>query len=559
MTKISSKGIKQQVERILDESHEQTVSVIIQLGYPERFEESLRYAADEELQRDVVTRVTELLPSPIPQEKRGTAKRKIDGHTHQEELEHFSVRLPLARARRQYEQYDARIAAQGKPLKNALDSSVKPFAAIQSESLNLLARACACPSITASRLARRSDAACGRPKPLWLSRALSIEVDRDDLAGLSQALNATAVFPNRPIQLPPKWQTINRPPALERYATHTWGLEKTGALACWGVFGAQGKGVKVAVLDTGIDRLHPDLKMRLVDFAEFDRLGNKTSGGLDAALDDHGHGTHVCGIIAGGCASGCWIGMAPQAQLLVARVLSKTGGTDAQILAGMEWAVEQGADVINLSLGDLSFVPDVLDTYTAAIFNARTAGIPMIAAMGNDGNQTSGAPANDYFALAVGATNVDDQIAGFSAGRTQVITRSAVFDDRHLPFVYSKPELSAPGVDIFSASPAGAWKYLSGTSMAAPHVAGAMALLLGHASHPERLESDLRALQGAARVRTLNALLMGSVKPLGEAGQDQRFGWGRLDVLHAYSNAVKLGYLPAPACAPAIPPEMDSV
>lgn len=296
----------------------------------------------------------------------------------------------------------------------------------------------------------------------------------------------------------------------------------------------------MAVLDTGVNAGHPDLEGKVHDFARFDQRGQLVAQGVDQAKDFDGHGTHVCGTIVGGNASGRWIGMAPQARLLVARVLDPSGGTDEQILKGIEWAVASGADVINLSLGDLNWSPDVMDTYTAALLRARQAGALVVAAIGNDGHQTSGGPGNDLYALSVGATDIDDRIAAFSGGRTHVIEQSGAIDARYLPVVYAKPDLSAPGVDVYSSLKA-AWEYESGTSMAAPHVAGAAALLLSRL-RPGR-NTPLRRLAADVRTETLETLLMGSAVDLGENGQDHRYGFGRLSVLAAFSRAVDLKYL----------------
>ena len=91
-----------------------------------------------------------------------------------------------------------------------------------------------------------------------------------------------------------------------------------------------------------------------------------------------------------------------------------------------------------------------------------------MAAIGNEGGQTTGSPGNDLFALSVGATDPNDRAAGFSGGRTQLLRESEYFDDQYLPLPYSKPELSAPGVAVYSCVPKGKWKSFSGTSMATP-------------------------------------------------------------------------------------------
>ncbi len=175
--------------------------------------------------------------------------------------------------------------------------------------------------------------------------------------------------------------------------------------------------------------------------------------------------------------------------------------------------------------------------YTEAILSCLTAGIPVVAAIGNEGEQTTGSPGNDLFALSVGATDPRDRTAGFSGGRTQIIRESDFIDERFLPLAYSKPDLSAPGVAIFSSVPGGGWKAFNGTSMATPHVAGAIALLLSATSIREK-ES------GVQKAFLVQDLITGSVDDLGESGQDQRFGFGRLDVLRAVDFAYQRGYGP---------------
>ena len=373
---------------------------------------------------------------------------------------------------------------------------------------------------------------------LWSSASVVMNVSKDDLANLpKQVSGIRGIFPNRSVSIPPIMEISPQqlPESVKDNKTSTWGLEAIGALAVWGAYGAEGQGVKVAVLDTGMDPNHPDLagRMATADWAEFGPGGNRIPN--STPRDSAKHGTHCCGIVAGGGNSGRWIGVAPAAALAAGMVLPGGGGTDAQILAGLEWAIGRGVDVISMSLGGLQLGPEVLDIYTRTMIRANQAGIPVVVAIGNEGSQTSGSPGNDYFALTIGATDSEDRAAGFSGGRTQVVMESDFVADKYLPFVYSKPDLAAPGVAVKSCVPGNEYAVWNGTSMAAPHVAGALALLLSATNIKQDVPANERAY-------VLQDLLLGSVEELGEAGQDHRFGLGRMNILRTIGNAIELGY-----------------
>jgi len=489
--------IRRQVERLLDEQSQQTLSIIVQ-GRHEGLRQAIVEAAERAIERRAVTNAADLLPPP--------AHERLAGHK--------------AAVRR---------AADVHALRRTGIQAIEPM---QQAAF-----------VRFSRQARRSDEG-GRMRALPLAGAAAMEIDRDDLAQLPEALpQALAVFANRRVPVPPRLRATALPPEIAQRSTHAWGIEASGALASWGAFGARGQGARVAVLDTGVEPSHPDLAGKVARFAEFDARGRLVAEGVDAAWDADGHGTHVCGTIAGGRASGRWIGMAPACRLLVAKVLGKAGGTDEQILKGMEWAVAEGADVINMSLGGLSFEPSVLDTYTSALIAARQAGIPCVVSVGNEGAQTSGSPGNDYFALAVGAMDANDRVAAFSAGRTQIVEESEAIAPRNLPLVYSKPDLGAPGVQVYSCIGRQRWEHLNGTSMAAPHVAGAIALLLSRTPQAKQGAALLK-LSGWDRSDTLIQLIVGSVVDRGENGPDHRFGHGKLALLPAFGHAIDRGYLP---------------
>ncbi|MGW1728912.1 S8 family serine peptidase [Streptomyces sp. NPDC002306] len=246
--------------------------------------------------------------------------------------------------------------------------------------------------------------------------------------------------------------------------------------------GDTGQGVDVAVLDTGVDAGHPDLA---------DRIASRQSFVPDENTDDHsGHGTHVASIIAGtGAASdGKEKGVAPGARLRIGKVLDNYGsGQISYALAGMEWAaVDQHAKVINMSLGT-GQVSDGSDPLSQAVdrLSAQTGALFVVAAGNLGGPSTIGAPGAATAALTVSAVDATDSLASFSSKGPRV--------DGAL-----KPEISAPGVGIlaansqFSENGQGAYRSMSGTSMATPHVAGAAALLA--AAHPDLTGSQLKDL-----------------------------------------------------------------
>lgn len=282
-----------------------------------------------------------------------------------------------------------------------------------------------------------------------------------------------------------------------------------GAPEAW-ESGFTGKGVKVAVLDTGIDESHPDLKGAVVAKKDF-----SGSGGIQ---DVDGHGTHVASTIAGsGIASdGVNTGMAPDADLMIGKVLSDDGtGSDSDIIAGMEWAAKQGADVINMSLGSDWEESSGKDPMSKAVNRLTTEhGTLFVVAAGNSGAVDSiGYPAAASSALTIAAVDDADQLAEFSSRGPRI--DGAV-----------KPELAAPGVEIAAARSGGGTKdpYVeySGTSMATPHVAGAAAALL-------QAQPDLRPLQ-------TKAILMGSADPV--RGSVFEVGSGRLHIPSATEQEV---------------------
>ncbi|WP_351229046.1 S8 family serine peptidase [Streptomyces sp. NPDC002133] len=292
-----------------------------------------------------------------------------------------------------------------------------------------------------------------------------------------------------------------------------------GAPEVW-TAGNTGKGVDVAVLDTGVDNDHPDLADRIADSASF----VPDQGVFD---DNLGHGTHVASTIAGtGAASGGKEkGVAPGAALHIGKVLGTvcgiTGcqgqGQESWILAGMEWAArDQHAKIVSMSLGGRPSSGNDPMSQAVNKLSAETGALFVIAAGNSGAPSTVASPGAADAALTVGAVDASDQLAGFSSQGP----RSGDYG--------LKPELTAPGVDVLAArshlsAGEGYYRTMSGTSMATPHVAGAAALLA--AAHPDWTG------------RQLKDALISSTKATPQYTPYEA-GAGRLDVAAAVRNTV---------------------
>ncbi|MFD5062866.1 MULTISPECIES: S8 family serine peptidase [unclassified Streptomyces] len=272
-------------------------------------------------------------------------------------------------------------------------------------------------------------------------------------------------------------------------------LTQIGADTAW-QSGRTGKGVKVAVLDTGVDQTHVDLTGRVSEAKDFSGSGN--------TLDKVGHGTHVAATVAGSGAGapGLRSGVAPDADLIVGKVLGDDGsGSDSQVIAGMEWAVAQGAKVVNMSLG--SGPTNGQDPVTQSLEAlATSSGTLFVVSAGNSGPNIStvSAPSIAPHALSVAAVDFAGGIASFSS-------RGPSFNGT------VKPEIAAPGVNVVAAQATGtnigtvqadpAYTALSGTSMAAPHITGAAAVLAQE--HPDWTPDQLKhTLMGTATAQQTN-------------------------------------------------------
>jgi type VII secretion-associated serine protease mycosin len=281
-----------------------------------------------------------------------------------------------------------------------------------------------------------------------------------------------------------------------------WGLTKIGMPRTWqhNTGAAQ---VVVAVIDTGVDTRHPDLAANLVQ-------GASVLPGATGPDDDHGHGTHVAGVIAALGHNGVGIaGVAPRCKIMPVKVLNREGkGDTGDIVAGLLYAVNHGAKVVNMSLGGTGGSRALKD----AIEYALSKDVVVVAAMGNEGANAQEYPAGYPGVIAVGATDSSDEIASFSNFGSWI-------------------SVAAPGEDILSTLPTrdvyvtategkdNSYDVMDGTSMAAPFVAGLAALI----------RSQYPTMPAAA----VKARIERSADDLGDPGFDEQFGHGRINAARA--------------------------
>ncbi len=270
--------------------------------------------------------------------------------------------------------------------------------------------------------------------------------------------------------------------------TVDWGHAAIGINAAWAR--SRGKGALVAVLDTGVQSNHPDLDGQIVLAKDF----TNSRSGHD---DRNGHGTHCGGIIAGSDNETGIVGVAPECKLLVGKVLDDSGsGGSTGIANGIRWAVDNGAQVVSMSLGS----PGPSSVIHAAVKEAVSKGVLVIAAAGNEGTAGTGYPGSHPECVSVGAFDQTGAIAGFSSR--------------------GKVDVSAPGVQILSTVPGSKYAKMSGTSMATPYVAGVAALVVGACIAAGRSVPTPDEFRGMLRGCSIDA---------GKVGKDTTWGWGLVD------------------------------
>lgn len=319
---------------------------------------------------------------------------------------------------------------------------------------------------------------------LVLVNGRSVRIPAARLEALKNNPNILAVHEDAVVQILGK---PVKPPATQPAEVTPWGILAINA----NLVTIKGEGIKVGILDTGIDSGHPDLDVY---------GGMNFISPYKSYMDDNGHGTHVAGTVAALDNEIGVIGVGPQIELYALKALNSRGsGYLSDIIEALQWAVNNQLDVVNMSLGTDSDSP----VFREAIGKAADAGLIMVAAAGNDGRDVD-YPAAYEKVMAVAAVDIDSEIAYFSSPGPQV-------------------DISAPGVAVLSTVRGGKYATYSGTSMAAPHVTGTVALIMdasGSDGWPKMTyESVLNRITGTA----------------GQLGDENDYGAGLIDA----SEAVK--------------------
>jgi subtilisin family serine protease len=278
-----------------------------------------------------------------------------------------------------------------------------------------------------------------------------------------------------------------------------WGIFSTNTDRAWSILNSSME-IKVAIVDTGVDYNHPDLKNRVLRELGYNFINNSRD-----VMDDNWHGTHVAGIIAAEADNNIGItGIVGKAnvKIIPIKALDSNGQGSSDIIAkGIKYAADTGADIINFSVGF-----DVKDAYIGeAIKYAKSKGVLVIVSSGNNGrNSDYTSPAGDEGAYTISSVNIDNQVSVFSNFGSSV-------------------KLAAPGEEILSTVPGGGYEYRDGTSMAAPLVAGVAAMV--KAQNPMLTADEIENILSSSAVDIM------------ENGSDIYTGYGIIDSYRALDLA----------------------
>jgi subtilisin family serine protease len=332
-----------------------------------------------------------------------------------------------------------------------------------------------------------------------------------------------------------------------------WGVDKINAPAVWAL-GYTGQGIVCGHIDTGCDYTHPDLADHLWTDPNYPHHGWNFESNNDDPMDQHGHGTHTAGTVAGDGTNGTQSGVAPDAQIMICRVQNAVDSAgQSQMWAAVQFIVSpplspaNGADLYTMSMGwAISWGPDQ-STWRTLANNVSAAGVSQIVAAGNERGQYSPPtalrcpgnvpppwwnPENTGTGalsgiVSIGATDAADAIASFSSPGPVTWSSVSPFNDYAYPPGLTRPDVSAPGVAIKSCAIGGGYQEMGGTSMATPHVAGTVCLMLSKNPTLSPAEVD--------------SILEMTAVDLGATGKDNDFGAGRIDALAAVNYVIGYG------------------
>lgn len=362
----------------------------------------------------------------------------------------------------------------------------------------------------------------------WLSNTILMKTKPPRVKKIARRKDVNKIARNSSVRLV---DPALQPVTLVSEPGVAWGVDAIDAELCWAE-GYDGNGVIVAHTDTGVDPDHPALSDKFSGHW-FDAVNGETT-----PYDDNGHGTHTLGSLLGGDGLGPYpddLGVAPGAKWVGVKVMNADGvGTYQQCLKGLEYIAALKTTVdIKVVCGSWCLTDPEEDILFNTCEKLRQFGIVTVFAAGNDGPepQTADTPSNYPMVIGVGAVDRDDLVTDFSArGDAPQIEPWSLTSYWFNPgWLFRKPDLTAPGVDIRSCAPGGGFRRLSGTSMAAPHVAGVVVLLL---QRDETLTP-----------RQVYDILIGTADTTQGGKHSSAYGWGRVNAWDAlrsvtYSTAV---------------------
>ena len=359
-------------------------------------------------------------------------------------------------------------------------------------------------------------------KRFWLVNAIAFSGTPDEIREVAADPAVAEVDADVQVRVADSAQTAAVTPFPDA-GSGDWGLAAIHVPSVWSAYGLRGAGITIGTIDTGVNAGHPDLAGKISAWRDF-------VSGSPTPVDDNGHGTHTAGTMVGGSAGGAAIGVAPDAHLIVARAMGADGvGPGSALLAAAEWMTDPDGDPATADQPSI-----VSNSWSASTANDTwfrpmirrwlDLGMVPIFAAGNAGPAAGsvGSPAGYPEAVAVGAVDSSDGVPSFS-GRGPVVWQNTDGLGPEAGSVLAKPDLAAPGVGITSSTGSGYLSY-SGTSMAAPHVAGVAALI--------RQANPALSAQGVADILRMSA------DDIGTPGVDPSSGYGRLDALRAIEAAV---------------------